>query len=132
MDSCQGCILVEGFIGMMKLVGEIRAGYYYYSWEKLINWSSMKQNHTSLSTTEAEYLSISDCCAQVLWMKTQLTVYGFFFDKISIYCDSRSTISISFNTIQHSRTKHIAVRFHFINEHVDRRNVELHFVKTEY
>ncbi|GKC07298.1 copia protein [Tanacetum coccineum] len=59
-------------------------------------------------------------CAQVLWMRTQLTDYGFHFNKIPIYCDSKSTIAISCNPVQHSRTKHIAVCYHFIKEHVEK------------
>ncbi|GJS30353.1 putative reverse transcriptase domain-containing protein [Tanacetum coccineum] len=61
-----------------------------------------------------------------LWQKagdlTQLTDYGFHFNKIPIYCDSKSAIAISYNPIQHSRTKHIAVRYHFIKEHVEKVN----------
>ncbi|GJR06584.1 retrovirus-related pol polyprotein from transposon TNT 1-94 [Tanacetum coccineum] len=66
-----------------------------------------------------------------LWMRTQLTDYGFHFNKIPIYCDSKSAIAISCNPVQHSRTKHIAVRYHFIKEHVERGTIELYFVKTE-
>nr|GFB78556.1 hypothetical protein [Tanacetum cinerariifolium] len=58
---------------------------------------------------EAEYVSLSVCCAQVLWMRTQLTDYGFHFDKIPMCCDSKATIAISCNPVQHSRTKHIDV-----------------------
>nr|GEV16919.1 retrovirus-related Pol polyprotein from transposon TNT 1-94 [Tanacetum cinerariifolium] len=50
--------------------------------DKLVSWSSKKQDYTSLSSTEAEYVSLSACHAQVLWMRTQLTDYGFHFDKI--------------------------------------------------
>ncbi|GKA57904.1 retrovirus-related pol polyprotein from transposon TNT 1-94, partial [Tanacetum coccineum] len=49
--------------------------------DKLVNWSSKKQYYTSMSSTEAEYVSLSACCAQVLWLRTQLTYYGFHFDK---------------------------------------------------
>nr|GEY40921.1 uncharacterized mitochondrial protein AtMg00810-like [Tanacetum cinerariifolium] len=78
--------------------------------EKLVSWSSTKQDCMALSTAEAEYVFLSVCCAQVLWMQTQLTDYGFIFKKIPIYCDSKSAIAISCNPVQHSRTKHIAVR----------------------
>nr|GEV92109.1 retrovirus-related Pol polyprotein from transposon TNT 1-94 [Tanacetum cinerariifolium] len=88
--------------------------------ENLVSWSSKKQDCTALSTAKAEYVSLSACCAQVLWMRTQLTDYGFYFNKIPIYCDSKSAIAISCNPVQHSRTKHIAVRYHFIKEHVDK------------
>nr|GEZ34386.1 retrotransposon protein, putative, unclassified [Tanacetum cinerariifolium] len=53
--------------------------------EKLVSWSSKKQDCTSLSTAESKYVSLSACCAQVLWMRTQLTDYGYYFDKIPIY-----------------------------------------------
>nr|GEV04944.1 copia protein [Tanacetum cinerariifolium] len=100
--------------------------------EKLMSWSSKKPDCTSLSTAESEYVSLSACCAQVLWMRTQLTDYGYHFDNILIYCDSKSTIAISCNPVQHSRTKHIAVRYHFIKEHVEKGTIELYFVKTDY
>ncbi|GJT18745.1 retrovirus-related pol polyprotein from transposon TNT 1-94 [Tanacetum coccineum] len=72
------------------------------------------------------------CCAQVLWMRTQLTHYGFFYDKIPIYCDSKSAIAISCNPVQHTRTKHIDVRYHFIKDHVEKGTIELYFVDTEF
>nr|GEY22091.1 retrotransposon protein, putative, unclassified [Tanacetum cinerariifolium] len=100
--------------------------------DKLVSWSSKKQDCTSMSSAEAEYLSLSVCCAQVLWMRTQLTDYGFYFDKIPMYCDSKAAIAISCNPVQHSRTKHIDVRYHFIKEKVEKGMVELFFVGTEY
>nr|GEY87830.1 Gag-Pol polyprotein [Tanacetum cinerariifolium] len=100
--------------------------------DKLVSWSSKKQDCTSISSTEAGYVSLSACCAQVLWMRTQLTNYGFHFDKIPMYCDSKAAITISCNPIQHSRTKHIDVRYHFIKEKVEKGIIELFFVGTEY
>nr|GEU71051.1 retrovirus-related Pol polyprotein from transposon TNT 1-94 [Tanacetum cinerariifolium] len=100
--------------------------------EKLVSWSLKKQDCTALSTAEAEYVSLSTCCAQVLWMRTQLTDYGFHFKKIPIYYDSKSAIAISCNLVQYSRTKHIAICYHFIKEHVEKGTIELYFVKTDY
>nr|GEU41217.1 copia protein [Tanacetum cinerariifolium] len=100
--------------------------------EKLVSWSSKKQDCTTLLTVKAEYVSLSACCAQVIWMWTQLTSYGFHFNKIPIYCDLKSAIAISCNPVQHSRTKHIVVRYHFIKEHVEKGMNELYFVKTDY
>ncbi|GJU33897.1 retrovirus-related pol polyprotein from transposon TNT 1-94 [Tanacetum coccineum] len=75
--------------------------------DKLVSWSSKKQDRTLMSSAKAEYVSLSACCAQVLWLRTQLTDYGFHFDKIPMYCDSKATISILCNPVQHSHTKHI-------------------------
>nr|GEV85135.1 hypothetical protein [Tanacetum cinerariifolium] len=79
-----------------------------------------KADCTSMSSAEAEYVSLSACCAQVLWMRTQLTDYGFQFDKIHMYCDSKAAIAISCNPVQHSGTMRIDVRYHFIKEKVKR------------
>nr|GEU94677.1 putative ribonuclease H-like domain-containing protein [Tanacetum cinerariifolium] len=100
--------------------------------DKLVSWSSKKQDCTSMSSAKAEYVSLSTCCAQVLWMRTKLTDYGFHFDKIPMYCDSKAAIAISCNPVQHSRTKHIDVRYHFIKERIEKGIVELFLVETEY
>nr|GEW86679.1 retrovirus-related Pol polyprotein from transposon TNT 1-94 [Tanacetum cinerariifolium] len=100
--------------------------------DKLVSWSSKKQDCTSMSFAESEYVSLSACCAQVLWMRTQFTDYGFHFDKIPMYCDSKAAIAISCNPVEHSRTKHIDVRYHFIKEKVEKGIVELFFVGTKY
>ncbi|GKA91547.1 hypothetical protein Tco_0813417 [Tanacetum coccineum] len=68
----------------------------------------------------------------VLWLRTQLIDDGFYFDKIPMYCDSKATIAISCNPVQHSHTKHIDVRYHFIKEQVEKGIVELFFLETEY
>ncbi|GKG15634.1 hypothetical protein Tco_0357957, partial [Tanacetum coccineum] len=63
--------------------------------DKLASWSSKKQDCTSISLAEAKYVSLS-------WLRTQLTDYGFDFDKIPMYCDSKAAIAISCNPVQHS------------------------------
>ncbi|GJV63925.1 retrovirus-related pol polyprotein from transposon TNT 1-94 [Tanacetum coccineum] len=100
--------------------------------DKLVSWMSKKQNCTAMSSAEAEYVALSASCAQVMWMRTQLQDYGFNYNKIPLYCDSQSAIAISCNPVQHSRTKHIHTRYHFIKEHVENGIIELYFVRTEY
>ncbi|GKA31144.1 retrovirus-related pol polyprotein from transposon TNT 1-94 [Tanacetum coccineum] len=102
------------------------------SGEKLVSWSSKKQKCTAISTIEAEYVSLSVFCAHILWMRSQLTDYGLDYNKIPLYCDSKSAIALSCNTIQQSKMKHIAVRYHFIKEQIENVIVELYFVKTHY
>ncbi|GJU45567.1 retrovirus-related pol polyprotein from transposon TNT 1-94 [Tanacetum coccineum] len=86
--------------------------------DKLVSWMSKKQDCTAMSSAEAEYVALSASCAQVMWMRTQLKDYGFNYNKIPLYCDSQSAIAISCNPVQHSRTKHIHTRYHFIKEQV--------------
>ncbi|GKA99861.1 hypothetical protein Tco_0827855, partial [Tanacetum coccineum] len=96
------------------------------------SWSSKRQKSAAISSTEAEYIALSGCCAQVLWMRSQLTDYGFGFNKIPMYCDNKSAIALCCDNVQHSRSKHIDIRFHFIKEHVKNGVIELYFVNTEY
>ncbi|GJW59651.1 hypothetical protein Tco_0108986 [Tanacetum coccineum] len=110
----------------------ISGGIQFLGGDKLVSWSSKKQDCTLMYSTKVEYVSLSVCCTQVLWLRTQLTDYGFHFDKIPMYCDSKASIAISCNPVQDSRTKHIDVRYHFIKEHVEKDIVELFFVRTKY
>ncbi|GJS85668.1 hypothetical protein Tco_0752209 [Tanacetum coccineum] len=107
--------------GSMQLLGD-----------KLVSWSSKRQKSTAISSTKAEYIAMSDCCAQILWMRSQLTDYGLRFNKIPMYYDNKSAIALCCNNIQHSRSKHIDIRFHFIKEQVKNVVVELYFVNMEY
>ncbi|GJX27815.1 retrotransposon protein, putative, ty1-copia subclass [Tanacetum coccineum] len=74
----------------------------------------------------------ADADYAVLWMRSQLTDYGLGFNKIPMYCDNKSAIALCCNNVQHSRSKHIDIRFHFIKEQVENGVVELYFVNTEY
>nr|GEY24015.1 hypothetical protein [Tanacetum cinerariifolium] len=84
--------------------------------ERLISWSSKRQKSAATSSTKAEYIALSGCCAQILWMRSQLTDYGLGFNKIPMYHDNKSVIALCCNNVQHSRSKHIDIRNHFIKE----------------
>ncbi|GKA91360.1 putative ribonuclease H-like domain-containing protein [Tanacetum coccineum] len=114
------------------LWGTVNAGLWYTKDSCFELTGFLDADYAGSKDTFKKYVSLSACCAQVLWMRTQLTDYGYHFNKIPIYCDSKSAIAISCNPVQHSRTKHIAVRYHFIKEHVEKGTIELYFVKTDY
>nr|GEU84609.1 uncharacterized mitochondrial protein AtMg00810-like [Tanacetum cinerariifolium] len=73
--------------------------------ERLISWSSKRQKSAAISSMEAEYIALYGCCAQILWMRSQLTDYGPGFNKIPMYCDNKSAIALCCNNVQHSRSK---------------------------
>ncbi|GKD78026.1 hypothetical protein Tco_1340647, partial [Tanacetum coccineum] len=98
--------------------------------DRLVSWSSKRQKSVAISSTEAEYIALSGCCAQVLWMRSQLTDYGFGFNKIPMYCDNKCAIALCCNNVQHSRSKHINIRFHFIKEHVEKYQLADIFTKA--
>ncbi|GKB53982.1 hypothetical protein Tco_0904735 [Tanacetum coccineum] len=64
--------------------------------------------------------------------RSQLSDYGFAYNHIPLYCDNKSVIALCCNNVQHSRSKHIDIRHHFIREQVEKGVVELYFVRTEY
>nr|GFC38702.1 retrovirus-related Pol polyprotein from transposon TNT 1-94 [Tanacetum cinerariifolium] len=100
--------------------------------ERLISWSSKRQKSAAISSTKPEYIALSGCCAQILWMRSQLSDYGLAFNKIPMYCDNKSVIALCCNNVQHSRSKHIDIRYHFIKEQVENGVIELYFVNTGY
>ncbi|GKE81031.1 hypothetical protein Tco_1551031 [Tanacetum coccineum] len=69
---------------------------------------------------------------KILWMRSQLSDYGFALNKIPLYCDHRSAIALCCNNVQHSRSKHIDIRHHFIREQVEKGVIELYFMSTDY
>ena len=97
---------------------------------KLVSWQSKKQTCVAISTAEAEYIAAAACTSQIIWIQSQLRDYAINMKKIPLYCDSHSAIRICHNPVQHSKTKHIALRYHFIKDHVEDENIEIHFVKT--
>ncbi|GJW53876.1 retrovirus-related pol polyprotein from transposon TNT 1-94 [Tanacetum coccineum] len=78
--------------------------------ERLVGWSSKRQKNNEITATD----------------------YGLGFNKIPMYCDNKSAIALCCNNVQHSRSKHIDIRFHFIKEQVENGVVELYFVNMEY
>ena len=97
----------------------------------LVSWSSKKQNSVALSTAEAEYIAAGACCAQILYMKQSLLDYGVVLDRIPLLCDNESAVKIANNPVQHSRTKHIDIRHHFLRDHVARNDILLCGVRSE-
>nr|GFA48094.1 uncharacterized mitochondrial protein AtMg00810-like [Tanacetum cinerariifolium] len=67
--------------------------------ERLISWSSKRQKSVAISSTKAEYITLSGCCAQILWMRSQVTDYGLGFNKIPMYCDNKSVIALCYNNV---------------------------------
>ena len=97
----------------------------------LVSWSSKKQNSVALSTAEAEYSAMGACCAQILYMKQTLLEYGVVLEKVPLLCDNDSVVKLANNPVQHSRTKHMDIRHHFLRDHVAKNDISLEGVRTE-
>ena len=94
----------------------------------LVPWMRKKQNSISLSTAEAKYITVGSCCTQLLRMQKLPLDYGIYQEYLTIYCDNTSAINISKNLVQHSQTKHIEIRHHFIRELVEDSTLTLEFI----
>jgi hypothetical protein len=98
--------------------------------QSLVSWSSKKQNYVALSTVEAEYVAIGSCCAQLLWMRQTLKGYGYTMNRIPLLCDNETAIKIAYNPCEHSRTKHIDIRHHFLRDHAIKGDIVISHVET--
>jgi hypothetical protein len=94
-----------------------------------VSWTSKKQNSVALSTTEAEYIAAGHCCAHLLSMRQTLRDYGYKLSKVSLLCDNESAICMADNPVEHSRTKHIDIRYHFLRDH-QQKGIEIAYVST--
>ncbi|GJT24710.1 hypothetical protein Tco_0894647 [Tanacetum coccineum] len=98
---------------------------------RLISWQCKKQTVVATSTTEAEYVAAANCCGQVLWIQNQLLDYGYNFMSTIIYIDNTSTICIIENPVQHSKTKHIEIRHHFIRDCNTKKLIQMAKIDTQ-
>jgi len=85
----------------------------------------------ALFTVKVEYIATRHGCAQIIWLKHKLLDYGVRLSKVPLYCDNTSAINLTKNPIQHSKTKHIEIRHHFIRDHVQKGDCEIKIVKTK-
>ena len=115
-----------------KVERKSTSGHCQFLGESLVSWACKKQNTIALSTTEAEYIAAASCCSQVLWIIQQLADYSVSCSEIVIHCDNTSAINLSKNPIQHSKSKHIDIKHHFLRDHVQKGDIQLIYLDTKY
>jgi hypothetical protein len=98
---------------------------------RLVSWQCKKQTMVATSTTEAEYVAAVSCCAQILWLQNQLLDYGYNFMNTIIYIDNSSTICIIKNPVQHTKTKHVEIRHHFIRDCFEKKHINVVKIHTD-
>ena len=96
-----------------------------------VAWQSRLQRCVALSTTEAEFIAITEACKELIWLKKFLQELGFVQDKYLLFCDSQGAIHLGKNSTFHSRSKHIDVRYHWIRDALDAGLLELAKVHTD-
>ena len=99
---------------------------------RLVTWQCKKQTAVALSTCEAEYVSASSCCSQVLWIQQQMVDYGLQFLKTPIYCDNEAAIALTKDLVNHSKAKHIRIKYHFIRDCYAKELIDMVKIHTDY
>ncbi|KAJ0920342.1 putative RNA-directed DNA polymerase [Helianthus annuus] len=98
---------------------------------QLITWQCKKQTTVALSTYEAEYVSASSCCSQILWIQQQMRDYGLQFLDTPIFVENEAAINITKNPVQHSKTKHIEIRHHSIRDCYEKKLIRIDYIHTD-
>lgn len=133
--SCSSALSVRAFsdadFAGCKIDRKSTSGTCHFLGTSLVSWSSRKQSSVAQSTAEAEYVAAASACSQVLWMISTLKDYGLSFSGVPLLCDNTSAINIAKNPVQHSRTKHIEIRYHFLRDNVEKGTIVLEFVESE-
>lgn len=110
-----------------------RSGYVFISAGAAVSWSSKRQSLITLSSTESEYVALAECVREGLWYRNLLSELDFGSNSpMKINQDNQSTIYIALNPIQQQRTKHMDLRYRFIQEHIKNHEFELIYCSTEH
>jgi len=103
-------------------------GYFFKLARSSVSWLSRAQKTVALLSTEAEYMAISDCCRQAMWMTNLFREIGFHVSPIMICGDNQGSIFIGSNPVQEKQTKHIDIRYHYICECIEDNKVSVVFI----
>ena len=107
------------------------SGYVFVMSSGVVSWCSKKQPVVTLSTTEAEFISATVCACQAIWVLRILKHISWSQEGCEIFCDNCSTIKLSKNPIMHERSKHIAIRYHFLRDLSKNGEVELKYCRSQ-
>ena len=128
--------VLEGFIDA-DMAGDLdgrksTSGFLFTFAGGAVSWQSKLQKCVALSTTEVEYIAATEAAKEMLWMKRFLQELGLMQDEYVVFCDSQSAMDLSKNTLYHSRTKHIDVRYHWLRDVIGKELMKLKKIHTDF
>ncbi|GJY28760.1 hypothetical protein Tco_0404527 [Tanacetum coccineum] len=98
----------------------------------VVSWKATLQHVVALSTTEAEYMTLTEAVKEAIWLRGLLEELGVKLNTVAVNCDNQGAILLSRNHVFHKRTKHINVRYHFIREVLEAKTVKVLKVGNEH
>lgn len=104
-------------------------GYFLKLANGIFSWTSRRQRTVALASTEAEYMAVSDCSRQVVWIRSLLSELGYKLGPIPICADNQGSLFIAGNPVTERRSKHIDIRYHYIRECIAMKKVEVFFIE---
>ncbi|GJZ37344.1 retrovirus-related pol polyprotein from transposon TNT 1-94 [Tanacetum coccineum] len=112
--------------------GRSITGYAFLVQGCVVSWKATLQHVVALSTTEAEYMALTEAVKEAIWLRGLLEELGVELNTVAVNCDNQGAIHLSRNHVFHERTKHINVRYHFIREVLEAKTVKVLKVGTEH
>lgn len=96
-----------------------------------VSWQSMKQRSVALSSTEAEYMALSEAAKEVVYLKNVFEEVYHKCGPITIHNDNQGTCKLSYNQMFHKRTKHISIRYHYVRDLVEQGEIAVRYLPTD-
>ncbi|KAK6123380.1 hypothetical protein DH2020_042881 [Rehmannia glutinosa] len=135
-SKCENGVVLKGYVDSNyandKDNRKSTTSYVFTLCGSCISWKSQLQHIVALSTTESEYVVVTEALKEALWLKGLVSEIGFLKQKVVVFSDSQSGIQLCKNLVFHDRTKHIDVRFHFIRDIVSKGLICLEKVASQY
>ena len=107
------------------------SGYLVFMAGNLISWGCSKQHTVALSSTEAEYMALSDMTREVMHLIHMIGEFATVPRPITVFCDNKGAIFLGDKAINNKRSKHIDIRFHFVRDHIQKGDIVTEYVGTK-
>ena len=104
-------------------------GYFFKLAGRIFSWQSRAQKTVALSSTEAEYMALSGCSRQAVWIQALLKELGYKIPIVLICGDNQGLIFIGSNPVQEQHSKHIDICYHYVRQLIEEKKIELFFVE---
>ncbi len=110
----------------------LTTGYVIKVFNNLVCFKSRKQSIVALSTAEAEFVALSDCARDVIWIRNMLLDLDVKVGTIPIYCDNQAAIKIAETKAKSNRTRHVNIKYHYVKDLVSKGLVRLNYIATDH